>query len=87
MASPPPPINRSTFVADDETRLKMYEEDWTRYQRCRLTPSYVERADMSYILDMSPTKDLFIQRNMIGHYIFCCNTEDHETRMVLIEES
>ena len=87
MASPPPPIQPELIAADDEARAKMYEEDWTRYQRCSLTPSWVDCADMSYILDMTPTRDVYIQRNMIGHYVFCCNREDHDTRIVLIEES
>ena len=89
MASPfpPPPPDARTNIADDETRLEQYQADWLLYQRCKLTPDYVEFGDMSYILDMTPPRDLFIQRNMIGHFVYCCNRDLHETRVVEIAES
>ena len=68
MTSSLPP--QLTVIVDDETRSAQYERDWTRYQRCSLVPEWVECGDMSYVLDMTPPKDVFIQTNMIGHFVF-----------------
>ena len=87
MASPRPKIRPELIADSDETRAKMYEEDLPRYQRCSLTPSWVDCADISHILDLTPGRDVYIQQEMVGRYIFCCNQEDGDTQTVLIEQS
>ena len=88
MASPRPQIQPDLITSNKEIRDKMYEEDLPRLMRCEITPGWVECADITHILDMTPgVTDVYIQDQMIGRYMLCCNRQSKEIKCVLVQQS
>ena len=88
MAAPRPRIDPELVVSSEEIREKLYGDELARLLRCEITPGSVECADLTYILHMTPgVTDVYIQEEMVGRYMYCCNRQTRETKCVLVQQS